>query len=79
MRVVVPALDESDDMVSLRTALACNGFKIYKLESFVSGVYKRSVDNQLTPAGMFAEFAGNGIVNVDLLNIAEVDEYEKKF
>lgn len=76
-RVALPALSADDDMISLRTAQACRGFRIYKLEPFVSGVFKRSVDSQLSSAGMFAEFAGNGIVNVDLLNIAEVEEFEK--
>lgn len=76
-RVALPALKADDDMISLRSAQACRGFRIYKLEPFVSGVFKRSVDSQLSSAGMFAEFAGNGIVNVDLLNIAEVEEFEK--
>jgi hypothetical protein len=77
MRVVVPPLEDDDDMISMRTALKCDGYRIYKLEPFVSGVYKRSIEEPLTSDGMFAEFAGKGIVSIDLLNIKEVEEFEK--
>lgn len=77
MRVVIPPLDEDDEMISPRTAKVCEGNRIYKLEPFVSGVYKRSIGDKLTSDGMFAEFAGVGIINVDLLNIKEVEEFEK--
>lgn len=78
MRVLLPALDESDDFISSRTAFACNDKKIYKLEPFVSGVFKRSIAVSDEHA-KFAEFGGNGLVEFDLVNFDEVKQYENHF
>jgi len=75
MRVVVPAMEADDEFLSSRTTYVCEGMKIYKLEPFVSGVYKRSADVK-DAAGKFAAFGGRGLMEVDLVNIAEVKEYE---
>lgn len=75
MRVVLPQLELSDDYVSIRTALICADKRIYRLEPFVSGVYKRSIAEPLGKQGKFAEFAGT-ITTIDLVNIADVEAYE---
>jgi integral membrane protein 2B len=75
MRVLLPALDENDDYVSSRTAYVCNDMKIYKLEPFVSGVYKRSIAAYDEHA-KFAEFGGNGIIEYDIVNFDEIKQYE---
>lgn len=75
MRVVTPELTKDDDYVSLRTRSVCEGNRIYKLEPFVSGVFKRSVivnDNH----AKFAEFSGNKIVEFDFVNFNELLRYE---
>lgn len=76
MRVVLPQLELEDDYVSLRTALICADKRIYRLEPFVSGVFKRSIAEPLGSQGKFAEFTGR-IMTYDLVNIADVDAYEK--
>lgn len=76
MRVILPELDEDDEMISSRTAVICNNMKIYKLESFVSGVFKRSVQENLSEHAKFAEFTGKNMIYYDFLNINELEEYE---
>jgi len=78
MRVLVPELDADDDYISSKTALVCDKMKIYRLEPFVSGVYKRSIPEALGEHAVFAEYAGKQIVTTDLMNIDEVEEYEKR-
>ena len=77
MRVVIPELERDDDFISSRTATVCSNSRIYRLEPFVSGVFKRSISEKLEPQGAFAEFAGKGILKIDLWNMPEVEEYEK--
>lgn len=76
MRVVLPELEHDDDYVSPRSAYICSGMKIYQLEPFVSGVFKRSIGEKISEHATFAEFAGRGIVTVDFMNLNEVVEYE---
>lgn len=73
-RVVIPAIDDMSQ-ISLRIASECSGMKIYMLEKYVSSVYKRSVS--LPDTGKYAEFSGKKIVEFDIVNIQELNEYEK--
>lgn len=77
MRVALPELERDDDYISEKTSLSCDKMKIYRLEPFVSGVYKRSIADTLDEQAVFAEFAGMGIVKTDLMNMGEVEAYEK--
>lgn len=74
MRVVVPALKEFSD-VSPRIMQECGPatMRLYRLEKFVHGVVKRSVD--LTEDAKFGVFAGR-MVQYDLHNMEEVAVYE---
>lgn len=75
MRVITPELDHDDDYVSDKIKIVCDKMHIYKLEPFVSGVFKRSV-TPVTDASKFAEFAGKGVVEVDLTNLDEITALE---
>lgn len=77
MRVMLPELEKDDDYISERTAFVCEGKKIYRLEPFVSGVFKRSIAAPLSADAKYAEFAGVQIVETDLVNMKEVEQYEK--
>lgn len=78
MRVVLPELEPDDDYISTRTASVCNNMKIYRLEPFVSGVFKRSIADKLSEHAVFAEYAGKQIVTYDFMNLNEVEDYEKR-
>ena len=78
MRVVIPELAHDDDYISERTAFVCDKMKIYRLEPFVSGVFKRAIAAPLNEHGMFAVYSGKRIVTTDLINMNEVEEYEKQ-
>jgi integral membrane protein 2B len=75
-RVVTPAISDIT-LVSDRIANECRGMNIYMLERYVQGVYKRSIAEALPNSGKFAEFSGNKIVQFDIVNIHELDEFEK--
>jgi integral membrane protein 2B len=75
MRVVVPALEDTSD-VSPHVMRECSDKKIYRLEPFVNGVFKRST--HLTNNAKFAEFAGKNIVEYNFVNLDEVIEMENK-
>lgn len=77
MRVVIPELEHDDDFIAPRTAYLCSNMKIYRLEPFVSGVFKRSISDKIDQHGLFAEFAGKQILEFDLVNIGAVERYEK--
>lgn len=77
MRVVTPELDHDDEYLSLRTKVICSDMRIYKLEPFVSGVFKRSIEIKDDHA-KFAEFGGKAIEEVDLANFNELLDYEAK-
>lgn len=74
MRVVIPPVEDTTD-VSPHIMRECSDKKIYKLEPFVSGVYKRSAD--LTNNAKFAEFFGKNIIEVNLINMNQVLTYEE--
>lgn len=76
MRVVVPAMDDFTG-VSPRIMSECGPatMRLYKLEKFVHGVFKRSVD--LAEDAKFGVFTGR-MVQYDLHNMQEVAEYEAK-
>lgn len=42
---------------------------------FLFAVFKREV-KPITDAGKYAEFVGKGIIEFDLINIADIEEYE---
>ncbi|XP_037959723.1 uncharacterized protein LOC119689054 [Teleopsis dalmanni] len=74
MRVVTPPITDLS-LISERIANECFDMKIYMLENYVSGVFKREI-KPITDAGKFAQFFGKGIVEFDLLNIKDIEEYE---
>lgn len=69
MRVITPELQDLSE-VSPRIIKECEDMKIYQLEKFVSGVYKRSVDEH--EHGNFAEFGGNYISIIDIHNLDDI-------
>jgi integral membrane protein 2B len=75
MRVVEPELDHDDDYIADRTKILCSDKKIYRLEPFVSGVFKRSITVE-NEHGKFAEFTGSNIVEVDIVNIDNIEKGE---
>jgi integral membrane protein 2B len=74
MRVVIPEIEDTSE-VSPHVIRECGDKKIYKLEPFVNGVFKRSVD--LHQEAKFAEFFGRNIIEYNFLNLNEVVDYEK--
>lgn len=74
MRVVVPPVSDLDS-VGTYISRDCKGFPTYMLEKEVSGVWKRSV---LDDSSKFAEFAGNNVLELDIINIQEALDYESK-
>lgn len=77
MRVVTPELDYDDEYISSRVKSVCENMRIYKLEPFVSGVFKRSIELKDDHA-KFAEFGGKAIEEIDLANFNELLDYEAK-
>lgn len=77
MRVITPELEKDDEYVSVRTKAVCDSMRIYKLEPFVSGVFKRSIEVRDNHA-KFAEYAGKTIVEFDVQNFNELLDYEAK-
>lgn len=77
MKIVIPELERDDDYISQKTAMVCANMRIYRLEPFVSGVFKRSIALPLGEHGVFAEYAGTKIIQTDLMNIQEVEAHEK--
>lgn len=75
MRVVTPELEHDDEYVSEKIKSVCSRMHIYKLEPFVGGVYKRSIMS-MTDDAKFAEFAGKGVVELDLVNLDEIKAQE---
>lgn len=74
MRVVVPDIEDTS-IVSPHVMRECSDKKVYQLEPFVSGVFKRSADLQKN--SKFAEFFGQKIFEFDLVNMNEVLNYEQ--
>uniref|UniRef100_U5EU92 Integral membrane protein 2 n=1 Tax=Corethrella appendiculata TaxID=1370023 RepID=U5EU92_9DIPT len=61
MRVVTPAVEDFSD-ISPIISNECSDMKTYKLEKYVSGVFKRSINK----VNKFAVFVGNGIIEYDI-------------
>jgi integral membrane protein 2B len=76
MRVMLPAVS---DMSTIAPGIVdeCEGKRIYMLEKYVSGVYKRSIST-IPDSGKFAEFAGKRTEEINLANINEVIAYEQQ-
>lgn len=73
MRVVLPALKDMDE-VSPNIRMECGRpMRIYKLEKFVHGVFKRSAE--LASEAKFGAFMGR-MVQYDLHNMNDVEKYE---
>nr|CAH7758552.1 unnamed protein product [Callosobruchus chinensis] len=75
MKVVLPPITDTKTIGSY-IASECSGLPIYKLEKFVGGVVKRSAD--LHSEAKFAQFAGKGITEFDIMNFDDVLAYEKE-
>lgn len=76
MRVITPPITDLSK-ISERIANECFDMKVYMLENYQSGVFKREI-RAISDEGKFAEFSGKGIVEYDLLNIAEIENYERQ-
>lgn len=74
-RVITPAVSDMSQ-ISDRIASECDDMKIYMLEKYVAGVYKRSVA-ELPQDGKFAQFSGRNIVHMNIVNIDQLNEFEK--
>ncbi|CAH0556542.1 unnamed protein product [Brassicogethes aeneus] len=74
MRVVTPAITDPKTIGSY-IGRECDGKPIYKLETYIGGVVKRSAD--LHDEAKFAQFAGKGITEVDIINLEDITEYER--
>uniref|UniRef100_A0A1B0FQN8 Integral membrane protein 2 n=1 Tax=Glossina morsitans morsitans TaxID=37546 RepID=A0A1B0FQN8_GLOMM len=76
MRVVTPLSLESSD-ISERITQECRGMIVYKLENYTSHIYKREV--QLNCPTTFAEYLGKGIVEYNIVNMADVHKRESQY
>ncbi|XP_074032775.1 integral membrane protein 2A isoform X2 [Leptinotarsa decemlineata] len=74
MRVVLPPITDTK-VVGAYISNECRGMPIYKLEKYVGGVVKRSAD--LLSEAKFAQFAGKGITQFNIVNLEEVQAYER--
>lgn len=74
MHVVLPPIK---DIKSIGSYIAeeCDGMPIYKLEKYVGGVVKRSAE--LNSEAKFAQFSGKGITEIDIVNLDDVENFEK--
>lgn len=73
MRVVLPALENLDDVSPSIRAECGKSMRVYRLEKFVRGVFKRAAE--LESEAKFGAFTGH-LVQYDLHNINEVAKYE---
>ncbi|XP_050513508.1 integral membrane protein 2C isoform X2 [Diabrotica virgifera virgifera] len=73
MRVIIPPITDTKTIGGY-IASECDGLPIYKLEKYVGGVVKRSADKQ---SERFAQFAGQGVTQIEITNMDEVYAYEK--
>lgn len=76
MQVIIPPLSKDEvKLLGSYITRECNGLPIYKLEKYVSGVVKRSADfaNDLK----FTQFAGNQILEFDIVNANDLKPYEQ--
>ncbi|XP_060518831.1 uncharacterized protein LOC132697385 [Cylas formicarius] len=75
MRVVTPPMTDKRE-IGVYINNECESMPIYKLEKFVSGVVKRSA--MLHSEAKFAQFAGRGILELDIMNLDDVLNYEEQ-
>ncbi|KAL3280620.1 hypothetical protein HHI36_003857 [Cryptolaemus montrouzieri] len=75
MRVVLPPLKDTKE-VGAYIAQECQGMPIYKLEQLEGGaIEKRSAD--LNSEAKFSQFSGKGITEIKIVNLNDVENYEK--
>ncbi|XP_050307396.1 integral membrane protein 2B [Anthonomus grandis grandis] len=74
MKVVLPPITDTSD-IGQYIASECQDMTIYKLEKYVSGVVKRSANPEAE--AKFGQFAGNGILELNIVNLDSVMEFEK--
>ncbi|XP_069698528.1 integral membrane protein 2C isoform X2 [Periplaneta americana] len=73
MRVVTPAITDYKN-VGYYISRECSGVPTYMLEKVVTTVYKRSADERV----VYAMFAGSHIMEFDITNMKDVQEFEEK-
>jgi len=69
MRVVTPAITDMTD-ISPKIQAECASMKVYMLEKYTSGVFKRSADSGNT--GLFGVFSGH-LVHFNIVNIKDAN------
>jgi integral membrane protein 2B len=74
MRVKVPEVTDKS-LVSSRILNECDGMKIYELEKIVSGVSKRSTDQE---AAVYTQYGGKQFEEIKIANLAELEKYEEE-
>lgn len=74
MHVVLPPIKDTQSIGNYITK-ECEDMPIYKLEKSVGRVVKRSAE--LNAEAKFAQFSGNGITEIDIINFSDVENYEK--
>lgn len=70
MKVVTPEIEDRSNL-GVYIQRECSNYPVYRLEKFVSGVYKRSV----APKVKFVEFAGSP-KSLDIINYEELENHE---
>lgn len=75
MRVVTPPISDTTE-IGQYIASECQDMPIYKLEKYVGGVVKRSADPNSQMK--FGQFAGQGILELDIINMDALLKYEKE-
>ncbi|CAG9766564.1 unnamed protein product [Ceutorhynchus assimilis] len=74
MRVITPPITDTTD-IGQYIANECQSMPIYRLEKYVGGVTKRSANPE--SEAKFGQFAGKGILELSIVNLDSVLEYEK--
>ncbi|KAF3421913.1 hypothetical protein E2986_13128 [Frieseomelitta varia] len=72
MKVVTPPITDLS-VIGTYIARECQDLPTYMLTKVNSNVVKRSISN-----GVFGQFAGKNIIEFDILNLEDVDAYNKK-
>ncbi|KOX75693.1 Integral membrane protein 2C [Melipona quadrifasciata] len=72
MKVVTPPITDLS-VIGTYIARECQDLPTYMLTKVNSNVVKRSISN-----GVFGQFAGKNIIEFDILNLKDVDAYNKK-
>lgn len=75
MRVVTPPITDTSEIGEYITS-ECQDMPIYRLEKYVGGVTKRSARPEAQIK--FGQFAGKGILELDIVNLDTVLDYEKE-